>query len=225
MSLTNDAIAAGLTLDTITSQVSSMVNGLKLTEVNTAYETIPVSLKLEDKVSGSDLWLSSLPIQVGDGTALPLGALVNFQYGQSLDRIQSRDGKLSVTISATYTGDNVDEIFNDVEQNVVPTIASRFDVQPAFEGQREELDTFFTQALLSVGVALILIFIILAWVFESWLWPFAVLATIPFGIMGAISGHWVMGLPISTISIFGFIEIVEMGKPITTMVLLVYQVL
>ncbi|BCE03773.1 efflux RND transporter permease subunit [Marinicellulosiphila megalodicopiae] len=205
MSLTNDAIAAGLTLDTITSQVSSIVNGLKLTDVNTAFETIPVNLKLEDRVSGSDLWLSSLPIQVGDGTSLPLGALVNLQFGQSLDRIQSRDGKLSVTITATYTGDNVDDLFSDVEQNILPTITSRFDVQPAFEGQREELNTFFTQALMAVGVALILIFIILAWVFESWLWPFAVLATIPFGIMGAISGHWIMDLPISTISIFGFI--------------------
>ena len=55
-----------------------------------------------------------------------------------------------------------------------------------------------------VLVALTMIYIILAWVFSSYSWPFAVLIAIPLGLTGAIGGHWLMGLDLTVLSLFGF---------------------
>ena len=48
-----------------------------------------------------------------------------------------------------------------------------------------------------------LIYIILAWVFASYTWPLAVLTVIPFGIVGAVFGHWVLGFDLTMLSVFG----------------------
>ncbi len=57
---------------------------------------------------------------------------------------------------------------------------------------------------IALPLALLTIYIILAWVFASYLWPFAVLSVIPFGLVGAIFGHWLLGFDVSMLSIFGF---------------------
>ena len=49
-----------------------------------------------------------------------------------------------------------------------------------------------------------MIYIILSWVFSSYSWPFAVLIAIPLGLTGAIGGHWLMGLDLTVLSLFGF---------------------
>ncbi|MEJ2065507.1 MAG: efflux RND transporter permease subunit, partial [Reinekea sp.] len=56
---------------------------------------------------------------------------------------------------------------------------------------------------IGVLVAMLMIYGILAWVFESWIWPLAVIIAIPFGITGALFGHWVLGLDVSMLSLFG----------------------
>jgi len=52
-------------------------------------------------------------------------------------------------------------------------------------------------------LALVMIYIILAWVFASYTWPLAVMLVIPFGISGAIFGHWFMGIDLTILSQFG----------------------
>ena len=57
---------------------------------------------------------------------------------------------------------------------------------------------------IGMWVGLALIYIILAWVFGSYGWPLLVMAAIPFGLLGAMFGHWVMGLDLTILSLFGF---------------------
>jgi multidrug efflux pump subunit AcrB len=52
-------------------------------------------------------------------------------------------------------------------------------------------------------LALVMIYIILAWVFASYSWPLAVMMVIPFGISGAIFGHWLLGIDLTILSQFG----------------------
>ena len=52
-------------------------------------------------------------------------------------------------------------------------------------------------------LALVLIYLVLAWVFASYGWPLVVMAVIPFGVVGALIGHWAMGLDITILSLFG----------------------
>jgi multidrug efflux pump subunit AcrB len=53
-------------------------------------------------------------------------------------------------------------------------------------------------------IALALIYLVLAWQFASYGWPLIVMSVIPFGIVGAIFGHWLMSLDLTVLSLFGF---------------------
>ena len=202
---TQAAKAAGIDLNLVARQVSSQLSGITLTTIETGYEQIPVVLELNERQRQSESWLRSLPIRLEDGSTAPLGSLVEFQYEKGLNRISSRNGELSVTVSATYGGDQLTDLYEVLEAEVMPNLEARFPIDWAFEGQAEELEAFFNDTLISIGVSVLLIYFILAWVFESWLWPFAVLVTVPFGLVGAVIGHWLMNMPLSTISVFGLI--------------------
>ncbi|HET8904638.1 MAG TPA: efflux RND transporter permease subunit, partial [Saccharospirillum sp.] len=202
---TRAAEAAAIEISDVARQVSSQLSGLELHTVETGFEQIPVRLQLADRQRESESWLQSLPIQLSDGSTLPLGSLVDFSYQKGLDRISARNGVLSVTVSGSYNGDQLSDLYSVLESDIMPIVTSQFPVDYAIEGQAEELDAFFSDTLMSVLISIILIYFILAWVFESWLWPFAVLITVPFGLIGAVAGHWIMDMPLSTISIFGLI--------------------
>jgi len=202
---TQAALAAGIDMNTVAGQVASQLSGVTLTTVETGYEQIPVILSLTERQRQSESWLRSLPIQLGNGSTQPLGSLVNFEYEKALNRISSRNGVLSATVSASYNGDQLTDLYDQLEATVMPTLKAQYPLEWAFEGQAEELEAFFNDTLIAVTVSILLIYFILAWVFESWLWPFAVLITVPFGLIGAVIGHWLMDMPLSTISVFGLI--------------------
>lgn len=202
---TQSARAAGVSMSTVAGQVADQLSGITLTTVETGYEQIPVTLSLTERQRQSESWLQSLPIQLDNGDTQPLGSLVNFEYEKALNRITSRNGVLSVTVSASYSGDQLTDLYNQLETEVMPSLEARYPIDWAFEGQAEELEAFFNDTLIAVTVSVLLIYFILAWVFESWLWPFAVLVTVPFGLVGAVIGHWLMDMPLSTISVFGLI--------------------
>ena len=55
-----------------------------------------------------------------------------------------------------------------------------------------------------LGIGLTFIYLILAWVFASYSWPLVVMAAIPFGLIGAIFGHLLLGIDLTLLSLFGF---------------------
>ena len=65
------------------------------------------------------------------------------------------------------------------------------------------LETMTLGALLTLG----LIYLILVWVFSSYLWPLAIMAAIPFGLTGAVLGHWVTGWDIGAMSLLAFFSL------------------
>jgi len=76
-------------------------------------------------------------------------------------------------------------------------------VQLVVEGDQATQQDFFADVQLGGMLGLLLIFIALAWVFESWSWPLVVMSAIPFALTGAIFGHWVLDLELSVLSIYG----------------------
>lgn len=205
MSLTQAAQTAAVDMNSVASQVASQLSGKTLVRVQEGDQEIPVVLQLVEHQRESDAWLDNLPIQLSDGSTRPLGGLVNFNFDQGLNRITSRNGELEVEVTASYNGDQLVDFYPVLENTVLPGISARFDVDWSISGQAEELESFFSDTLLAVSISILLIYLILAWVFESWLWPFAILITVPFGLTGAVIGHWLMGMPLSTISVFGLI--------------------
>jgi multidrug efflux pump subunit AcrB len=96
---------------------------------------------------------------------------------------------------------------NDVKENQLTEILDSYDLSFGLGGQTQQdqimLNTMALGGLLTLG----LIYLILTWVFSSYLWPLAIMMAIPFGLTGAIYGHWLTGWDIGAMSLLAFFSL------------------
>lgn len=150
--------------------------------------------------------LDSLPIILPDGRSVPLGNVVRLDARRGFERLRHADGRLAVKV----TGDVNEQIANanliraELSSTVLPDLRARFPVQFSFTGQAEDQAATLGDMQRGLLYALALIYIVLAWVFGSYGWPLVVMSIIPFGLVGALFGHWVMGIDLTILSLFGF---------------------
>ena len=150
--------------------------------------------------------LDHLPIVTPSGAIVPLPVVAAFEARRGLDKLRRTDGKMSIVVSADVNNltANAAEILADVRANALPEVTAKYGLKSNIQGRAQDREETFADMKVGVLVALTMIYIILAWVFSSYSWPFAVLIAIPLGLTGAIGGHWLMGLDLTVLSLFGF---------------------
>ena len=203
--LTSDAQALGLDLATLAAQMQTLLDGKKIAFVQEQGEEIDLRITLPRSQRQSLAQLESLPIALGNGDWAPVASLLNIEVRRGVESLVRQNGKLSVIVSGSVDDNtaNADEIITAIENDILPQLNQQFGVTTSVEGNRLDEREVLSDMAVGVIIALILIFGILAWVFESWWWPLAVLFAIPFGLTGALFGHYVLGLNVSMLSLFG----------------------
>jgi len=101
------------------------------------------------------------------------------------------------------------EVLADVKADILPQLEAKYPgLTSSFEGRqadrRESLESLFK----GIGVVLIVIFAMLAVPLNSYIQPIIIMAAIPFGIVGAVLGHMIMGYALSVISMFGVLALI-----------------
>lgn len=196
----------GISEATIASFMRQALEGVSATDQVRGLQTIDVTvaLPLDQRAELTDLL--SLPFQMANGDLIPLDDLIVSNYRRGIDAITAQEGQLSATVSATLN-DNMmtsDEMYSLLENEVLPSFqATHGTIDVQLTGDAEDQEQFFSETLLIMVAVFGIIYGILAWVFESWVWPLAILITVPFGLIGAIYGHWIIDLPLSSLSILG----------------------
>ncbi len=167
--------------------------------------------EVEVRVVGADAernflhGLDSLPIQLPDGRILPLSNAVNFRAERGFERLRHADGRLAIKI----TGDVIESVANanliraDLAREVLPELHRKYPVEFEFTGQARDQAATLGDMQRGLFYGLAMIYLVLAWVFGSYGWPLIVMSIIPFGLIGALFGHWLMGLDLTILSIFG----------------------
>jgi multidrug efflux pump subunit AcrB len=149
--------------------------------------------------------LERLNVRLPDGQFVPLSTVAEWHAQRGFEALRHADGRLAVEVSADInrafnTPDNVREA---LEEELLPRLAARYGVEYSFEGraadQRETLGDMRLGLVLGLG----LIYLILAAVFASWGWPLVVMTSIPLGLVGAVTGHWLLGIDLTILSMFG----------------------
>ncbi|NWO05448.1 MAG: efflux RND transporter permease subunit [Alteromonadaceae bacterium] len=149
--------------------------------------------------------LERMTIRVPDGRFVSLNQVMNLDHRQGFQALRHAEGKLAVEVTSALNTNvaTTDDVLASLQAGPLPDIASRYGVRYSFEGrsadQRETMDDMKTG--LVIGVALM--YVVLAWVFASWSLPLIVMAIIPFALVGALLGHWLMGLQLTILSLFG----------------------
>ena len=201
------AASIGLSARTIGSQLRSAFYGKTASEIQVGTEAYEIDVRLprEDQNSLADL--DYFHVTLPDGQQAPLSSVATIESGRGYARIAGVDGQRTVTI----TGDvdprvaNVKEIIGQFEKEFLPEFLKKYQgISVAQEGQAKEGAK--TGKSLGKGflVGLIGVFILLSFQFRSFVEPLVVMVAIPFGLIGVIWGHILMGLDMSMPSMLGF---------------------
>ena len=203
--LTPLAQSAGLSIAEVGRQLRAALDGQLLQIFYDAYEEIEVRIMLPSQERKFQAVLETLPIITPSGERLLLGNVVELRSQQGLELLRHTDAKLGVHVTAEVDAKktNANEVLDDLQESVIPDIVSGYGLQVSYKGKAEEERETSSDMKQGGMLALVMIYIILAWVFASYSWPLAVMMVIPFGICGAIFGHWLLGIDLTILSQFG----------------------
>jgi len=125
---------------------------------------------------------------------------------QGFEALRHFNGSLSVDVTADVNAsiNNTSEILADLQQSTLPALASRYGIRYSVEGRSASQRKTFADMRIGALIALLMMYLVLAWVFSSYGWPLLVMLAIPLGLTGAILGHWFMGMNMTILSVFGF---------------------
>lgn len=205
-SLTPDAQALGFSYASVASQLSAAFSGQLVQLFTLGEDEIEVRIMLPRETRNQLAVLNELELVSPRGERVPLANLVDWQTQQGFDVMRHFNGQLAVTVlgDVDRSLNNANQILQDLQQDLLPSLAQEYGLNYSFEGTARNQQNTFADMIIGLLIGLIIIYLILAWVFESYGWPLIVMLTIPLGLIGAILGHYFMGVGLTILSMFGF---------------------
>jgi len=203
--LTPLAQSTGLSISEVGRQLRAALDGQLLQVFYDSDEEIEVRIMLPADERKFHRILDSMPIITPAGESLLLSNVVTLESHQGLEILRHTDARMGVHVTAEVNSKvtNANEVLDSLKADFIPALADHYGLKVSYKGRAEEEAETGGDMKQGGLLALVIIYIILAWVFASYTWPLAVMMVIPFGICGAIFGHWLMGLDLTILSQFG----------------------
>ncbi len=204
--LTPRGRALGFTVESAARQIRNAFEGNIARRFAEGDEEVTVRVRQQIDVAGTAA-LRQLSLRTPAGEFVPLTEVVDLTDSQGFSVILRRDGKTVVSVVAdidsTVTSNN--QIIAELEQAFLPELSQKYGLDYSFAGRAEEQANAFSELLTGVLMAVAGIYIVLAAIFGSYSKPIVVMSIIPFGIVGAIVGHYLMGFKLTILSMIGLL--------------------
>lgn len=209
LALTPQGRTLGITLADLARQVRQGFYGDQALRIQRGTEDVRVMVRYPQVERRTLSDIENMRIRTPEGDEVAFSHVARASLGRGYATIQRSDGQRIVSISADVDEKrgNADEINRDLKLFLPRLIQDYPGLRYSYEGeQRERADSF---ASLKRGfiVALFAIYALLAIPFRSYLQPFVIMAAIPFGIIGAVWGHALMGIDLALLSVFGMVAL------------------
>jgi multidrug efflux pump subunit AcrB len=195
--LSAEGRAVGLTVEDVGRQLRAAYDGRVAQIFQDGDDEIEVRVVLPDSERHNLASLGDLKILTPAGGSVPLFTVLDVTTRRGFDILRHTDRKLSVRVSAAVDPalNNSNDVIVDLEAGPLQLLKGRYGVDYAYEGRQSDQTETLGDMARGGLLALALIYLVLAWVFAS--------SVIPFGIIGALLGHWIMGLDLTVLSLFG----------------------
>ena len=200
--------SVGFSIIGLGEQVRSAINGSIISLFPKGDEEVTVRLKLSEDEQNTDM-INDLRVISPHGSSFKLQEIAIINETLPFASINRTNGFREVTI----LGDLFPEMMNTAQarnflmERGLPEIAKKYNLSYRFDGKDlEQKETFADMGTGSI-IGLLLIYFILAWVFKSWLRPFSIMIMIPFAFIGAVLGHYLLGLTMSILSMFALLAL------------------
>jgi len=208
--LTEAGRALGLSSEEVGRQVRAAFFGVEALAQQEGRNEVSVRVRLPREARRSLHAVETLLIRTPEGGEVPLYQIATVEPSRAEAVIRRIDGRRTVTVTANVVPDSDSpQIVAALSDTLLPELARDYPgLDHRFGGRQEatrETTDSFTRV--SIPLTLALIYVLLAIPFRSYAQPFLVLAAIPFGVVGAVLGHMLMGMSLSMISVFGVIAL------------------
>lgn len=196
----------GIDAAMISDQLAAAFQGRVVDEIQIGAETYEIDVRLAqtDRDQPSDL--GDFVIRAPSGALAPLSSVAVVEPTRGVARVNRIDGRRVITVEGEVdaTIANASEIVRSLEANFLPGLRERFaGVEIGFGGSDAEASETLGSMARGLSIGLLIVFILLSLQFRSYAEPIVVMALIPFGFVGAVFGHWVMGVDLSMPSFLG----------------------
>ncbi len=206
MQLLPRGAAFGFTIDEVGRQIRDAFDGAIPRRFARGDDEVTIRVSLMESEKTSDR-LRNFELRSPEGEFVPLDEVVSLREKQGFTAILREDGKTIVSVTADLNTDIVttEKAIEILQAGEIPQILDAMGLDYHFGGRNEERAKAFEDLTVGVYVALAVIYIILAWVFGNYFRPIAIMLIIPFGIVGAVVGHWVLGYKLTILSFIGLL--------------------
>ena len=207
LELTPQGHALGFTIDGLGRELRARLNGIVAASYPLGIRSAEIKVQLPEGAMTAD-FLEHTMMRTQTGKYVPLSDIVTVQSKAGFASVLREDGLRVLTVTGDISEDDpkrAEAITTALRDVILPQIEQDFGVRSRMAGLSEQENSFLADAQLGFSLALLGIYLTLAWVFSSWTRPIVVMAIIPFGLVGTIYGHHAWDVPLSMFTVVGLI--------------------
>ena len=206
ISLTSGGRQAGLTSKDAADQIRHAFQGIPALKLQRGRNEITVRVRLPENERKSESVFDNFVLRAPEGEIV-LKDAVMVKPGRAYTVIRRINGRREIQVTANVRpASAAKNILSDIKKHILPELQKRYPgLSYYFRGRQADIRQSISSLLKGFGLALFCIFALLAVPFRSWLQPLIIMFCIPFGIIGAIAGHLIMGYSLSVMSLFGVV--------------------
>ncbi len=206
LALRPEAQTLGLTVQELAGQARAAFFGAEAVRVQRGREEVRAYVRLPTEQRNSITDIERYLLRTPAGDEVPMISVASLSLGVSPSAIRRRDGQRVVTVTAdvdasVISGDEANEIL--ANSILADLTAAHPDLTYTFGGEQQQQLESIDALYRGFAVAMIMIFALLAIPLRSYTKPFIIMAVIPFGFIGVILGHWILGVALSAVSFMG----------------------
>ncbi len=206
LELRPEARTLGLTLQELAGQARAAFFGAEAVRVQRGREEVRVYVRLPEEERNSITDIEGYLIRTPGGDAVPIISAATLSAGVAPSALRRRDGQRVVTVTADVDASVISS--NEANEILAGSIladlvATHPELTYTFGGEQQQQLESLGALYRGFAIAMILIYMLLAIPLRSYTKPFIIMAVIPFGFIGVILGHWILGVALSAISFMG----------------------
>ena len=210
LSLLPGARNLGLTLNDLAAQVRAAFYGAEVQRIQRGPDEVRVMVRYPEDERRSIGNLEDMRIRTPDGTEVPFTSVASFEIDRGYSQINRVNGQRVVNVLGDIDRSQVtpEEINTSIVTELIPALRQKYpSVTVQQSGEQEERVKSMMGLAYGALLALIGIYALLAIPLKSYLQPLVIMSVIPFGAVGAIVGHWIMGSQLMFFSLLGIVAL------------------
>jgi len=209
LSILPEAKLLGLTLDDLARQVRQGFYGFEVQRVQRGRDDVRVMLRYPDSERHSLANLEDMRIRTADGTEVPFASVAVAEVGRGYSTIRRRDHERVINVTADVARGTItpEALLADVEKRMPALLLAHPGIDFSLEGEQQAHTEAAEGLFRGLILALLLIYALLAIPLKSYSQPLIIMSVIPFGTVGAVLGHLLMGWDVVFFSILGMVAL------------------